>query len=374
MVIPPGYLGIVEIIAPEDYLPKMTFSAIRLPTAQSGEDSDCFNDCNIGKRYRRWRCTQELGDHRSPNMHPTKYTSYNQHIVYWGFDPFIDRIVEFEWIDRPGVYYLEANRCENDVLRDCLNPTFIEFSLIKWYPSYSPLDLPGICEVRRNRQMIIGGTRSETVDPPDPPEMVTVTVNAGCVIPVNGQISFSGSYDTSFGTRVYEVEKGTEFTVDAEIMHSLDGDLYHGMWIKGSSSMLTNSSTYVFTVEEDITFQIVWECYVAPPEMITVTLLGGCINPSSTQFDGTYNESYGTRTYTVEKGENVTVNASDLHSLENYKGFYNINSSNPYNSNSTYTFIANNDITIYAVWDCVISPPDTVTITVEGICAESEPM
>lgn len=158
IIVPPGYLGLVEVIAPVEYLEKMTFSAVRIPTPQGGDDSDCFNECELGKRYRRWRCTQELGDHRSPNMRPTAYTGYNQHIVYWGFDPFIDRIVEFEWIDRPGTYYLEANRCENDVLNDCDNPTLIEFSLIKWYPSYSPLDLPGICEVRRNRQMDIGGT------------------------------------------------------------------------------------------------------------------------------------------------------------------------------------------------------------------------
>lgn len=153
IVVPPGYLGLVELIAPEDYLPKITMTAVRLPTPQTGEDSDCFNECGLGKRYRRWRCSQELGDHRSPNIRPTKFTDYNQHIVYWGYDPFIDRIVEFEWIDRPGTYYLEANRCDNAVLDDCDNPTIVEFSLIKWYPSYSPLDLPGICEVRRNRQM-----------------------------------------------------------------------------------------------------------------------------------------------------------------------------------------------------------------------------
>ena len=152
VIVPPGYLGLVEVIAPEDYFPKITFTAVRIPTPQTGEESDCFNDCNIAKRYRRWRCEQELGDHRSPNARPTKYTGYNQHIVYWGYDPFIDRIVEFEWLDRPGTYYLEANRCDNAVLDDCVNPTFLEFSLIKWYPSYSPLDLPGVCEIRRNKQ------------------------------------------------------------------------------------------------------------------------------------------------------------------------------------------------------------------------------
>lgn len=169
LVVPPGYVALVEIIAPVKYLEKMTFSAIRIPTPQTGEDTDCFDECGMGKRYRRWRCEQELGDHRSPNARPTRYTQYNQHIVRWGYDTFIDRIVEFEFIDRPGTYYLEANRCDNGVLDDCDNPTIIEASLIRWYPSYSPLDLPGICEVRRNRQVEITGNEEEP-EPTSTPE------------------------------------------------------------------------------------------------------------------------------------------------------------------------------------------------------------
>lgn len=167
-VVPPGYIGLVEIIAPEDYLPKMTFTAVRFPTAQHGEGSDCFDECEIGKRYRRWKCTQSLGDHRSPNIRPTKYTEYNEHIVYWGLDPFLDKIVEFEYVVRPGNYYLVADRCENDVLNDCVNPTIIEFSLERRYPSYHDLDLPHECGVWRQNQLQVTDTRPLPVDPIDP--------------------------------------------------------------------------------------------------------------------------------------------------------------------------------------------------------------
>lgn len=156
-VVPPGYLGLIEIIAPEEYLSKMTFTAVRIPTPQVGEDTDCYNECGLGKRYRRWKCSQTTGDHKSPNMRPTKFTDYNAHIVYWGFDPFIDKIVEFEYVVRPGTYYLVANRCDNKVLDDCDNPTIIEFSLQKHYPSYHDLDLPCHYGVMRQRQLEIGG-------------------------------------------------------------------------------------------------------------------------------------------------------------------------------------------------------------------------
>lgn len=129
--VPPGYIGLVEIIAAEEYLKQMTFSAIRIPTPQKGEGADCYLDCNTGKRYRRWKCQQSLGTPTSPAPKGTTFTEYNSSIVFWGLDPFTQDIVEFEYIVRPGHYFLEANRCINEVLDDCINPTIIEFSLIR---------------------------------------------------------------------------------------------------------------------------------------------------------------------------------------------------------------------------------------------------
>ena len=152
LVVPPGYIGLVELIAPVKYMQRVTFYAVRLPSPVTGEGSDCFNDCNIGKIYRRWKCFQSLGDHRSPNMRPTDYTEYNEHIVVWGYDKFKDKINEFEYIVRPGTYYIAASRCDNPVIEDCVNPTFLEFSLQRSYPSYHDLDLPHQCGVWRPNQ------------------------------------------------------------------------------------------------------------------------------------------------------------------------------------------------------------------------------
>lgn len=167
-VVPPGYLGVVELFAPEEYFRKITFTAVRIPTAQTGEDSDCYNECGIGKRYRRWKCAQTLGDERSPNSRPTKFTEYNGSVVYWGYDPYLDKIVEFEYIVRPGTYYLVANRCDNEVLDDCINPTIIEFSLQKHYPSYHDLDLPAICDIYRPNQIVTPTTVASIPDTPTP--------------------------------------------------------------------------------------------------------------------------------------------------------------------------------------------------------------
>lgn len=161
-VVPPGYLGVVEIIAPEEYLTKMTFTAVRIPTVQTGEDSDCFNECGLGKRYRRWKCKQTLGSPLLPNAN-TKFNDYNAHVVYWGLDPFTNDIVEFEYIVRPGTYYLEANRCDNAVLDDCINPTIIEFSLQKHYPSYHDLDLD--CNMGVFRRSVDVCSRVQDINP-----------------------------------------------------------------------------------------------------------------------------------------------------------------------------------------------------------------
>lgn len=144
--VPPNHIACISLIAPEDYYEKMSFTAIRIPTPEVGEDTSCYLDCNTGKRYRRWRCQQDLGTDASPNDQPTKYTEYNSNVVYWGLDPFTRNIVEFEYIVRPGVYFLQADRCANEVLDDCANPTIIEASLIYTETIYDLL-LPCSCRL-----------------------------------------------------------------------------------------------------------------------------------------------------------------------------------------------------------------------------------
>lgn len=146
IVVPPNYIACVSLIAPEDYLPKLAFTALRIPTPEVGEDTSCYLDCDTGKRYRRWRCQQDLGTTNSPNANDTKYTEYNSSVVYWGLDPFTRNIVEFEYIVRPGVYFLQAERCKAEVLDDCVNPTIIEASLIYTETIYDLL-LPCSCRL-----------------------------------------------------------------------------------------------------------------------------------------------------------------------------------------------------------------------------------
>lgn len=146
LVVPPNHIACVSLIAPEAYLPYMSFTAIRIPTPETGEDTSCYLDCGTGKRYRRWRCHQDLGTRESPNGLPTVYTEYNSNVVYWGFDPFTRNVVEFEYIVRPGVYFLQADRCRNEVLDDCVNPTIIEASLIYTETVYDLL-LPCSCRL-----------------------------------------------------------------------------------------------------------------------------------------------------------------------------------------------------------------------------------
>ena len=151
-IVPPGYIGLIELIGPEEYFPQITVTAVRIPTPDTGQDNDCYPECGIGKRYRRWKCSQTTGYHLSDNAQETRYSEYNGHIVYWGWDPFIHRIVEFEYIVRPGTYYLEANKCDNKVIEDCTNPIIAELSLQKHYPSYHDLQLPCVAGVWRPTQ------------------------------------------------------------------------------------------------------------------------------------------------------------------------------------------------------------------------------
>lgn len=141
--VPPGYIGLVEMIGPVEYMQQVQFTAIRRPIPPIGEDGECYKDCGIGKRYRRWRCQQSLGNQEGNNGTTTTYTSYNSNIVYWGKNPFTGDIVEFEYIVRPGRYYIECNACLNsDILDDCVNPVIFEFSLIPSTMPQTDLILP----------------------------------------------------------------------------------------------------------------------------------------------------------------------------------------------------------------------------------------
>ncbi len=127
--VPPGYIGQLEVIAPVEYFPKVSFNIIREVAKITGSEAECFQDCQLGKYYRRWMCSQSLGKTTSSNSQPTAYSAYNSSIVYLGWNPFLQEIVEFEYIVRPGNYHVLADRCD-DVLKDCNNPIIIELALI----------------------------------------------------------------------------------------------------------------------------------------------------------------------------------------------------------------------------------------------------
>jgi len=123
--VPPGCVALVEFIAHYEYLTQMTFTAVRTPNASPM--AECFEDNGcIGKRYRRWKCCQSLGE----DVEGTKYDDWNKSIVRWGWDKFTEEIVEFEWIDRPGHYHLTTLKCNAEPIEDCEFPTIIEVSIM----------------------------------------------------------------------------------------------------------------------------------------------------------------------------------------------------------------------------------------------------
>lgn len=170
--VPPNYVGIVSIIAPQEYMADMSFTAIRIPTPETGEDTDCYRDCNTGKRYRRWRCDQDLGNHKPDKVGVplTSYTGYNSSVVYWGLDPFSRHVVEFEYIVRPGWYFLQADRCKNNVLEDCINPTLIELSLMYTETVYDLLLPCGTREHEADVEEYVSDIEAPVV--PETPEIV----------------------------------------------------------------------------------------------------------------------------------------------------------------------------------------------------------
>lgn len=123
--IPPGFVGVVELTTHHTYLPTITFTAIRVPAP--GNLDACFGSKNcLGKRYRRWRCYQGLGE----DLPNTSLDDFNKSVVRWGNDYIRGELVEHEFIVRPGSYYLMGEKCNNANIEDCTNPTIIEVTLV----------------------------------------------------------------------------------------------------------------------------------------------------------------------------------------------------------------------------------------------------
>lgn len=124
--VPAGYVALIEMTTAIDYFPTMTFGVHRVII---GND-ECYKTDEISKMYRRWKCQQSLGDYNSPNGIPTSYTPYNQSLVQLGWDSQNDQLVEFEYITRPGRYFLIGLKCNNQNVEDCTRPTVFEVTLI----------------------------------------------------------------------------------------------------------------------------------------------------------------------------------------------------------------------------------------------------
>lgn len=134
--VPPGYVAVIELTTHYTFLPTITFTAIRIPPLFTA--NQCFNDSCLGKRYRRWRCYQGLGE----DLPNTQMDPFNQSVVRWGNDAIRGELVEHEYIVRPGQYYLIADKCNNENLLDCTKPTILDMSLMK-VDQFPELLLPG---------------------------------------------------------------------------------------------------------------------------------------------------------------------------------------------------------------------------------------
>lgn len=123
--VPAGYVAVVELTTHHTFLSNLLFTAIRVPPSHSLDACYGTKNC-LGKRYRRWRCYQGLGDTGTN----TQFNDFNRSIVRWGNDTIRGELVEHEYIVRPGNYYLIADKCSNTNLEDCNNPTVIDVTLV----------------------------------------------------------------------------------------------------------------------------------------------------------------------------------------------------------------------------------------------------
>ena len=121
--VPGGYMAVVELTALQDALMCLSMTAVRIPI---GFSDDCYEINGIGKRYRRWRCSQALGNTKKG----TDFSPYNGSVVRWGNDHINKQPVEFEYIVRPGRYYLIGDKCENLPVEECDRPVIIEVTLV----------------------------------------------------------------------------------------------------------------------------------------------------------------------------------------------------------------------------------------------------
>lgn len=125
--VPAGYTAVVEMTTHKDNMGCLKFQAMR--TALQNE---CYEKEGIVKLYRRWRCCQGMGRPQDDaEGGATDFNRYGRSIVTWGHDETNENYVDFEYITRPGNYYLFM--CSNDtddVIKDCDRPTLIEVTLI----------------------------------------------------------------------------------------------------------------------------------------------------------------------------------------------------------------------------------------------------
>lgn len=128
-VVPPGYVAHVEMTTRTDIYPDVMGTFVRVPAFT--KLLDCDDERKYGKTYRRWRCTRSLGNNVSNNPSPSAYTPYNQSILKLGFDNLNNEISEFDYITRPGKYYILFDKRSNTAHLDANNPILVEVSLIK---------------------------------------------------------------------------------------------------------------------------------------------------------------------------------------------------------------------------------------------------
>lgn len=125
----PGEVAILEVTASCDNISKVCFAAYR----GIGEPfCESLDNTGLGKLYRRWGCQRRLGSPcEGQEGGGTQYTEYNRSVLRLGNDMFNNTIVEFEYIDRPGRYYLLADKgcCEETAITDCDSPTLVEVTI-----------------------------------------------------------------------------------------------------------------------------------------------------------------------------------------------------------------------------------------------------
>lgn len=126
IIVPVGCVALIELTAPLDYVKTMMYSAIRTPEPSKWDECLLLDDNCIGKRYRRWKCCQSLGT----DIPDSTDDDFTKSVVRWGYDQFTEEIVEFEFIDRPGNYYLVGRNCDTPNVGDCKNPTIFEVSIM----------------------------------------------------------------------------------------------------------------------------------------------------------------------------------------------------------------------------------------------------